>query len=119
MHDTTLRQPLEPRNVSLQSYMEAAHQAEVAFAPTTDDLSTYQADDFNPIPTNWKQIINLPENLKRHWISSLKEEVKTLFRMQTFEIVTLETDNVIIPTTTKFRTKLKSTGEIEKLTTRV
>ncbi len=119
MHDTTLRQPLEPRNVPLQSYMEAAHQAEVAFTPTPDDLSTYQADDFNPIPTNWKQIFNLPENLKRHWISSLKEEVNTLFKMQTFEIVTLETDDVITPTTTKFRTKLKSTGEIEKLKTRV
>jgi hypothetical protein len=95
--------------------MRAAFHAE-AQPPTAADLSTFSADDFAPAPTHWKHILSLPDHLKTPWIASLRKELLTLLRMETFmPIVTVESDDMIIPGTAKFRIKLTPTGAIDEL----
>jgi hypothetical protein len=99
--------------------MLAAHQAEVANV-LPPDLSTLNADDFEPVPNHWKQIGKLPEPIKVHWTASLRTELATLLRMETFsKNANMNAQDVIIPVTAKFRTKLKSTGAVEKLKARI
>jgi hypothetical protein len=95
--------------------MLAAHQAEIANALPAD-LSTLNANDFETAPSHWKQILRLPSSLKDHWTASLCKEMQTLLRMKMFcRDVIMNANDVIIPVTTKFRTKLKSAGAIDKL----
>jgi hypothetical protein len=97
----------------------AAYQAE-ALPTIPDDLSGFSADDFEPAPTHWKHILSLPEHLKVHWIASIRKELLTLLCMNTFDKdfeMTLE--DIIIAVTAKFRTKLTSTGAIDKLKGRI
>jgi hypothetical protein len=116
----TFRQPIETRNVPLQSYMTHAFQAETITTPASDDPSAHRADDFDPVPSHWKHVLRLPNHLKIHWIASVKAELKTLLCMMTFSMdITVGPDDDIIPVTTKFRTKLKSTGAIKKLKARI
>jgi hypothetical protein len=115
MHAANPRRPLAGPNFQLQSYMRAAFHAK-AQPPAAADLSTFSADDFAPAPTHWKHILRLPDHLKTPWIASLRKELLTLLRMETFtSIITVESDDMIIPVTAKFRIKLTSTGAIDKL----
>jgi hypothetical protein len=120
MHASAVRQPFQFQgpNLRLTTYMRAAFQAETV--PPTDDLSQYGADAFEPAPTHWKHILNLPEHLRKHWIASLRKELLTILRMSTFsKTVSMTPNDVIIPVTAKFRTKLTSTGAIDKLKGRI
>jgi hypothetical protein len=120
MHASTIRQPLQGADVHPQSYMRAAFSAETATPLPTDDLSGFSADDFSPVPSHWKHILSLPEHLKIHWIHSLRKELLTVLRMETFiKDVGMTADDVIIPLTAKFRTKLTSIGAIDKLKGRI
>jgi hypothetical protein len=120
MHTSAFRQPIETRNVPLQSYMTRAFQAETVATPASDDLSAHRADNFDPVPSHWKHVLRLPGHLKIQWIASIKAELKTLLCVMTFSMdVTVGPDDDIIPVTAKFRTKLKSTGAIEKLEARI
>ena len=119
MHASALRRPLEGPNLRLQSYMRAAYHAE-ALQIMPDDISSFSADDFEPSPTHWKHIMSLPEHLKHHWIESLRKELLTLLRMQTLDKeFEMTLDDIIIAVTAKFRTKLTSTGAIDKLKSRI
>ena len=50
----------------------------------TIDLDNVDADLFQPAPTHWKQIMNLPLHLRQHWAKSFRTELKTLLKMNTF-----------------------------------
>jgi hypothetical protein len=120
MHASTIRQPLGGADVHLQSCMRAAFSAETATPLQTDDLSNFSADNFSPVPSHWKHILSLPEHLKTHWIHSLRKGLLTALRMETFiKDVEMTADDVIVPVTAKFRTKLTSTGAIDKLIGRI
>ena len=112
MHASALRWPLEAPNLSLQSCMRIVFQAETVQA-IPDDINAFSADDFEPVSSHWKQIMSLPEHLKLHWIASMRKELLTLLCMQTFD------KDFAITVTTKFRTKLTSTGAIDKLKARI
>ena len=110
---------LEAPNLRLQSYMQAAFQAETVQA-LPDDINAFSANDFEPVPSHWKHIMSLAEDLKLHWIASLRKELLTLLRMQTFDKdFTMTLDDMIIAVTAKFRTRLTSTGAIDKLKARI
>jgi hypothetical protein len=97
MHAANPRRPLDGPNFKLQSYVRAAFHAETQ-PPAAADLSTFSADDFAPTPTHWKHILSLPDHLKTPWIASSRKELLTLLRMETFTpIVTVESDDMIIP----------------------
>ena len=99
--------------------MRAAFQAETVQA-LPNDINAFSADDFEPVPSHWKHIMSLPEYLKLHWVASLQEEILTLLRMQMFDKnFAMTLDGIIIAVTAKFRTKLTSTGAIDKLKARI
>jgi hypothetical protein len=115
MHAANPRGPLDGPNFKLQACMRAAFHAETQ-PPAAADLSTFSADDFAPAPTHWKHILSLPDHLNAPWIASLRKELLTLLCMETFTpIVTVESDDMIIPMTAKFRIKLTSAGAADKL----
>ena len=87
--------------------------------PTMEDITTQEADLFQPAPTHWKQIMALPLHLRSHWARSFKTELNTLLNMKTFALDEKPAGEPIIPVTAKFRAKLKSNGSVKKLKTRI
>jgi hypothetical protein len=107
----------EQRNHNINSYMRSAFQAEVT---NPDSVAGQPADPFQPEPTHWRHIMSMPEHIKRYWIASMRQELKTLFKMGTFsKDVTVSPSDDTIPVTAKFRCKLQSNGTIEKLKARI
>jgi hypothetical protein len=92
--------------------MRSAYHAEV----NPDSVTGQLADLFQPEPTHWRQILAMPEHVKKHWMHSFCQELRTLFKMNAFskDVIVEETDE-IIPVTAKHRAKLQSDGTIEKL----
>ena len=107
-------------NLQHLSFNELHQQTRYAFQTEVQSVEGAKAEDFLPAPNHWKHITKLPDRLKYPWLQSLKAELVMLIKkMKTFEPITPTKDDVIIPTTTKFRTKLKADGTVEKLKARV
>ena len=91
-----------------------------AYEAEVESPSGKPSEDFLPEPAHWKHILRMPERLQKFWLESLKTDLTLLIvKMKTFQKENPATDDPIIPTTTKFRTKLKADGTADKLKARV
>ena len=76
--------------------------------------------EFQPAPDTWKHMTKLPPHIRKHWVASLRKELNELIKKSTFKLGEQPNeDDPIIPTTTKFRTKLDPDGLIDKLKSRI
>ena len=96
--------------------MQFAYQVEVE---NSIDTTKIDPDSVLPAPNNWKQIMQLPVQIKQLWIASFVKELKELLRKGTVSHETPNDDDPIIPVTAKHRVKLNADGSIEKLKTRI
>ena len=85
------------------SYETLWHQTRHAFKAEVESVEGMIASDFLPAPAHWKQILKLPERLRKFWLQGLRSELVMLIKqMTTFEIVLPNDNDVVIPMTTKF-----------------
>ena len=76
--------------------------------------------DFLPTPEGWRQILQLPDCIKKAWLRALHSElILLIIDKKCFKPSLPGTDDPIIPVTAKFRSKIKSDGTIDKLKARV
>ena len=95
-------------------------ETQFAFQTEVQSVEGAAAEDFLPAPSHWKQIARMPERQREPWLKSLKAELILLIvKMKVFQIIEQNTKDPIIPTTTKFRTKIKPDGTVEKLKARI
>jgi hypothetical protein len=85
--------------------MHQAYHLEVVAPLTT--LAGTDPDPFMPAPETWRSMMRLPDTIKKHWVESLKKEIKALISKETFIPETPRPDDVITPVTAKFRVKLQ------------
>ena len=101
------------------SLLDNLQKIRYAFQTEVETVSGKSATDFLPEPAHWKHILRMPERLQKFWLASLRVELVLLIKqMNTFKKETPGPHDPIIPTTTKFRTKLKADGTVDKLKTR-
>lgn len=95
-------------------------EARYAFQTEVHNIEGASADDFLPAPNHWKQITRTPERQRQPWLKSLRSELELLIhKMKVFKPEKPTENDPIIPTTTKFRTKIKPDGTVEKLKARI
>ena len=76
--------------------------------------------DFLPTPEGWRQILRLPDRIKKAWLRALHSElILLIIDKKCFKPSLPGADDPIIPVTAKFRSKIKSDGTIDKLKARV
>ena len=83
------------------------------------DISKFRGEMFQPEPTHWKHIRKLPPFLQKAWIKSVKDELRTQFRIETFKIQPRPHGAKQVDVTLKFRAKQKADGFIDKLKARM
>ena len=124
-HDTnSSHQHLQAFNTTAStnelSLNDLHHQVRYSYQTEVQSVEGATAEDFLPAPNHWKQITRMPERQKQPWLRSLKAELDLLInKMKVFEPIKPNEDDPIIPTTTKFRTKIKPDGTVEKLKARI
>jgi hypothetical protein len=114
---TCLQAHPDPIGQDVLDEMHQAYHLEVVAPITT--LAGTGPDSFMPAPETWRSMMHLPDTIKKHWVESLKKEIKALISKETFVPETPRPDDVITPVTAKFRVKLQAAGTIDKLKTRI
>jgi hypothetical protein len=108
----------DPIDRDVLDEIHQAYHLEVV-APITKNLAGADPDPFMPAPETWRSMMRLPDAMKKHWVESLKKEIKALIAKETFVPETPRPDDVVTPVTAKFRVKLQAAGTIDKLKTRI
>jgi transposase InsO family protein len=98
----------------LHQYIQHTH-----FVEVTNSIETPTIDPLIPTPENWKQILRYPTHIKTLWIKSFVKELKELIKKGTVIRETPNPEDPIIPVTAKYRVKLTSDGQVDKLKTRI
>ena len=92
-------------------------------AAIPEDIRGTDPAPFLPAPEHWKHFDRLPEHIRVHWIRSLRKEIGELLSKRTFDHSPEQpydpSSDVLVPTTTKTRTKLDAAGLIDKLKCRI
>jgi hypothetical protein len=76
-------------------------------------------DPLLPTPDHWKQILTYPTTTKSVWTKSFAKEFNELIKKGTVAHDTPTKNDPIIPVTVKYRVKLTSEGQVDKLKTRI
>jgi hypothetical protein len=98
----------------LQIYMHRAYQADIV-----NSLDTTSIDPLLPTPDHWRHILTYPTTTKSLWTKSFAKEFNELIKKGTVAHDTPSKDDPIIPITVKYRVKLTSEGQVDKLKTRI
>ena len=85
----------------------------------TMDPTELNADLFEPAPDHCRQLLPLPSHLKRLCMDSLRKELRTLSKENTFIKEEKPPDEPIISVTAKSRAKDQASSKLEKAKIRV
>jgi hypothetical protein len=102
---TCLQAHPDPIGQDVLDEMHQSYHLEVVAPLKT--LAGTDPDPFIPTPETWRSMMRLPDTIKKHWVESLKKEIKALISKETFVPETPRPDDVITPVTAKFRVSYK------------
>ena len=101
-----------PEDIQITKHQ--AYQADVQ-----NSLDTSEIDPLIPTPDHPRQILGYPTDTRIHWTSSFYKELSEIINKGTVTFETPNKDDIITPTTVKFRTKLTADGRVDKLKSRI
>jgi hypothetical protein len=94
--------------------MHRAYQADVV-----NSLDTTLIDPLLPTPDHWRQILTSPTTTKSLWTNSFAKEFNDFIKKGTEAHDTPTKDDPNIPVTVKYRVKLTTEGQVDKLKTHI
>jgi hypothetical protein len=87
--------------------------------PVRDVVENLSPEEFLPCPDSWKQSLDTPPHIRKHWLNALRKELTEIIKKGTFAHEEMKPDDNVTPVTVKYRIKIQADGTLDKLKARI